>query len=1003
MSSGQYDPVPITIYDSSTSKILEESGGMATETAAYGSENKNNNHCDDGNINDSSMNGGMIHGSNNNTKQRNVNTNYSDNYNNNNKPETVAKEYMRKWLDSFRYEQNNSTSIVLYLQKKLHEALKSSKHLGNPNEFRTAVCCHLLDIICRTFGRYSELVDKLKMEIYASIYMDKDGLFERLQNLNGVPPTAEVFIEFQPYFRKVERMLKRKHDLEEEVAAAVRQRNKMKEELNKKQKVLNATAKKWQMTLIEQTFRTWAKTVSARQQQRAVLLQYFLNKDKARLKLVLKEWRLQIHRTKRERAKEDLDDASDKVSELEAERDKLEKERDVANDKIQNLKQELDVAQKELATLDDEAVKVQREIAESKEAELTAAARAWAELCDTACFHQMKALRKKLDTLDEDPYYADITLLANAPSVVDEHGKIKRIATLPPHPTEDEIEVMDKNKVDWKNDQEATVLHLPVDLLLLRWINFHLLNAKYKKIVENFTTDVHDSEEIAIVLAACSRSLSSPVVQTPLKAKLRNFDIEARAEEIVHRIAKLGGPPLIDVDDIVLMVPDTILAMFSYFFCNYPQLRPNPLPWVVASDALNRAMTAWTNLKKQWLDGSTIKSTSGDTLKTMNSIDETTVRKVGKQVMAACTAAKHAIQRHARASKLYERVRVRVRNYAWDALNARAKGKPVTILDRRLIRERKAFTELRIDLSSKKGQRDGSLAKRFNLEANPMKEKKEITEILTQNFEDLKRIYKHYCSSKPGAGGTMDLAEFGMMMYDIKLPPKIFPVSILEEIFRVTNKVSESSAKYDLELEASEYIEALIRVASRLFKKQSFAFNESNDQGKLLTISELFRIFLDDKLLPYACRSDAHRFREELKDDAVKAIFRKYRDQLQKLFKNYARGDGSMDTNEFLKFVRDRQLINNSFSLDEFYNVFNKVQDDEGAFHAAVGSLGLDEHGHDEGIQGFKLSTKLRKLDQELNYSEFLEGLATIAIYKDPDPYVPLKQKIETFLSQDIL
>ena len=107
-----------------------------------------------------------------------------------------------------------------------------------------------------------------------------------------------------------------------------------------------------------------------------------------------------------------------------------------------------------------------------------------------------------------------------------------------------------------------------------------------------------------------------------------------------------------------------------------------------------------------------------------------------------------------------------------------------------------------------------------------------------------------------------------------------------------------------------------------------------------------------------------------------------------------------MDTNEFLKFVRDRQLINNSFSEEEFYNVFNKVQDEEGAFHAAVGSLGLDEHGHDEGIKGFKLS--LRKLDQELSYTEFLEGIVAIAIY-DSDPYVPLKQKIDTFLTQDIL
>ena len=55
------------------------------------------------------------------------------------------------------------------------------------------------------------------------------------------------------------------------------------------------------------------------------------------------------------------------------------------------------------------------------------------------------------------------------------------------------------------------------------------------------------------------------------------------------------------------------------------------------------------------------------------------------------------------------------------------------------------------------------------------------------------------------------------------------------------------------------------------------------------------------------------------------------------------------------------------------------------------------------GIKGFKLSSKLRKLDQELSYPEFIEGIATISIYKDPDPYVPLKQKIETFLEQDIL
>ena len=49
-----------------------------------------------------------------------------------------------------------------------------------------------------------------------------------------------------------------------------------------------------------------------------------------------------------------------------------------------------------------------------------------------------------------------------------------------------------------------------------------------------------------------------------------------------------------------------------------------------------------------------------------------------------------------------------------------------------------------------------------------------------------------------------------------------------------------------------------------------------------------------------------------------------------------------MDSKEFLKFVRDRQLINNSLSETELFQVFAKVQDDEGAFHSSVGALGLD-------------------------------------------------------------
>ena len=57
----------------------------------------------------------MINNNNKNTNRNNANNNRNVNKTNNN-PETVAKEYMRKWLESFRYEQDSSTSLVLYLQ-----------------------------------------------------------------------------------------------------------------------------------------------------------------------------------------------------------------------------------------------------------------------------------------------------------------------------------------------------------------------------------------------------------------------------------------------------------------------------------------------------------------------------------------------------------------------------------------------------------------------------------------------------------------------------------------------------------------------------------------------------------------------------------------------------------------------------------------------------------------------------------------------------------------------
>ena len=44
-----------------------------------------------------------------------------------------------------------------------------------------------------------------------------------------------------------------------------------------------------------------------------------------------------------------------------------------------------------------------------------------------------------------------------------------------------------------------------------------------------------------------------------------------------------------------------------------------------------------------------------------------------------------------------------------------------------------------------------------------------------------------------------------------------------------------------------------------------------------------------------------------------------------------------------------------------------------------------------------------REDESELTYQEFLEGLAAIAIFRDPDPYVPLGTKVQRFVEHYIL
>ena len=77
------------------------------------------------------------------------------------------------------------------------------------------------------------------------------------------------------------------------------------------------------------------------------------------------------------------------------------------------------------------------------------------------------------------------------------------------------------------------------------------------------------------------------------------------------------------------------------------------------------------------------------------------------------------------------------------------------------------------------------------------------------------------------------------------------------------------------------------------------------------------------------------------------------------------------------------------FNKQDLDNVFTMIQQDG---HDVV--LAVDASAAIEGI---------RHAEIQLTYSEYVEGLAAIAVYRDPDPYKPLAVKMEMFLKQELL
>jgi hypothetical protein len=111
------------------------------------------------------------------------------------------------------------------------------------------------------------------------------------------------------------------------------------------------------------------------------------------------------------------------------------------------------------------------------------------------------------------------------------------------------------------------LLKLPVDQILLRWVNYHLKNAGWDKRVHNFSGDIKDATAYTVLLAQIAPKHCN-------REPLSEGDTTKRAELMLQNADKLGCRKFVSPRDVVRGNQKLNLAFVANLFNTWPALEP---------------------------------------------------------------------------------------------------------------------------------------------------------------------------------------------------------------------------------------------------------------------------------------------------------------------------------------------------------------------------------------------------------------------------------------------
>ncbi|KAH7105097.1 Ca2+-binding actin-bundling protein [Auriculariales sp. MPI-PUGE-AT-0066] len=111
------------------------------------------------------------------------------------------------------------------------------------------------------------------------------------------------------------------------------------------------------------------------------------------------------------------------------------------------------------------------------------------------------------------------------------------------------------------------LLRLTPDQILLRWFNYHLKAAGWKRRVNNFSKDVKDGENYTVLLNQLKPDDCS-------LAPLKTSDLQQRAEQVLQNADRIGCRKYLSVPSLLSGNPRLNLAFVANLFNTWPGLAP---------------------------------------------------------------------------------------------------------------------------------------------------------------------------------------------------------------------------------------------------------------------------------------------------------------------------------------------------------------------------------------------------------------------------------------------